>query len=711
MSETYEIPDAELAAFAELPLKHQVEIHAMLQVFWRVDTAAHGQTMQAWHDAIRDANAMLEARGISTRFKRQTLYGIRKAFLDAGRDWAACIDRRKAPEWDVEERRMISDSSDKLPEAFAEYLQGLCMRHNRSSVQAVEELYRAWRQGEAIPGYGVWTSWFIREFPMQPLPSAAPLPAGWSRRNLRRYMPKPAALEMARRGVSAGAALLPSIIRTRQGLRPMEYVVFDDWRCDFLVHVPGVPKAVELHGILSMDVASAMALCYGVRPALPRLDDTCEGLKRDDTKSLLVDLLLRFGYPLDYQMNVIVENGTATITPADAKAVEEVTQGQVRFHWTSMVSGTVFGWPDRPVGNFKGKAWLESFFNLLHNAAGNVAGQIGPHYDARPRSIPAREAELKALVRAQEALPAHLRETMQYRMPFPHIRDAKAGLDHVFHFLNHREHHNCEGFDSVLKLRLSEHDTYRPVSELIAAGHSPDALRALNPRPILETPAERYVRLVKGHRFARLPAASAPMLLAAHKEVVVETEGEINMGSKSSPVLYRDLRSPHLTVGRKFLAYVSTTDDAWVHLTDGRRYICSVGRLHAVSMTDRDALREASREKYGQLKRVLKSVQRLDIDAPQRQADLDHNLALAESQYKGCTLLIPGANAPAAIEESGVVGAEKALEAEKERKEATRERIAKARGGLDAIYGDEKNVGGNEDEQAEDAVNQMADLF
>ena len=710
MCNTYGIPDVEMAEFARLPLKHQPEILAMLEVFWRVDHAPHGQTMQVWHDAIREANAALEVRGIDAKFKRQTLYGIRKAFHDSGKDWTVCIDRRKAPEWDVHERRMMSDAGKKLPEAFVEHLQGLCMRHNRSSFQAVQELYRSWRRGESIPGYGIWTSWYIREFPLQPMPQAAPLPDGWSPRNLGRHMPQPAALAMARRGVSAGVALLPSIIRTRAGLRPMEYVVFDDWRCDFLVHVPKVAKAVELHGILSMDVASAMALCYGVRPALPRADDTCEGLKRDDTKSLLVDLLLRFGYPLDYQMNVIVENGTATITPADAKAVEEVTQGQIKFHWTSMVSGTVFGWPDRPVGNFKGKAWLESFFNLLHNAAGNMPGQIGPHYDARPRSIPAREAELKALVRAQEALPAHLRETMQYRMPFPHIRDAKAGLDHVFHFLNHREHHACEGFDSVLKLRLSEHDTYRPVSELIAAGHSPDAIRALNPRPILETPAERYVRLVKGYRFARLPAASAPMLLAAHKEVVVETEGEINMGSKSSPVVYRDLRSPHLTVGRKFLAYASTTNDAWVHLTDGRRYVCSITKSNAISMTDRDALREASQEKYGQLKRVLKSVQRLDIDAPQRQADVDHNLALVESQYKGCTLIIPGATGTAPIAISGVAEAENTLAEEKVRQQAAKERIAKARGGLDAIYGDkEEEV--RETEEVDQAVAQMADLF
>lgn len=711
MAGTYEIPESDLAAFAGLPLDHQVEIRAMLQVFWRVDQAAHGETMQAWHDAIAESNANLESRSIDMRFKRQTLYGIRKAFLDSGKDWAACIDRRKAPEWDPIERKMLGDVGTKLPDALVEYLQGLALRHNRSSTQAIEELYRAWRRGEAIPGYGVWTSWYAREFPLQAMPPAAPIPAGWSRRNLRRYMPQPAALEMARRGIAAAQAQLPSIIRTRAGLRPMEYVVFDDWRADFLVHVPGVPKAVELHGILGMDVACALALAYGIRPALPREDGTHEGLKRLDTKSLVVDLLLRHGYPLDYVMHVIVENGTATITPADAKAVEEATQGQVRFHWTSMISGTVFGWQDRPVGNFKGKAWLESFFNLLHNACGSIAGQIGPHYDERPRSIPARDAELRALVKAQDLLPAQVRESLQYRMPFVSLRDAKVALDHVFHFLNNRDDHALEGWDSVLKVRLTEQDPYRAVSELVSGGHNPEILRGLNPKPIRETPAERSIRLRQGFRFARLPMASVPLLLANHREVVVEVEGEINCGSKSSPALYRDLRSPHLTVGRKFLAYQSSTDDGWIHLTDGRRYICSAPRLDAIGMADREALRLASKEKHGQLKRILKGVQRLDIDAPQRLTDTEHNLALAAKQYEGCTLIIPGADDVAPAASTGLVEAEAAIAQEKGRQEARAERIASTRGNLDDIFGGSRPAEAGSEAGHEEAAEQLAKLL
>jgi hypothetical protein len=191
----------------------------------------------------------------------------------------------------------------------------------------------------------------------------------------------------------------------------------------------------------------------------------------------------------------------------------------------------------------------------------------------------------------------------------------------------------------------------------------------------------------------------------------VETEGEVNMGSKSTPQMYRDLRSPHLTVGRKLLAYQSSTDDSWIHLTDGRRYICSVPRMDAIGMADREALRKASADKHGQLKRILKDVQRLDIDAAQRQADIEHNLALAEKQYKGCTLLIPGANAEAPTASTGLVEAEAAIVQEKTRQAAQAQRIASARGGLDAIFGGSRPAEAEGGTEQEEAAEQLARLL
>jgi len=118
-----------------------------------------------------------------------------------------------------------------------------------------------------------------------------------------------------------------TVIGTREGLRFMEWVVLDDWRSDFRVVDPRAQKAVQLNGILALDVACALAMRFGVRPAVPQEDGTEEGLKRRDAKAVIAGILLTYGYPLDYICNIIVERGTATISPDDAAAIEEATGG------------------------------------------------------------------------------------------------------------------------------------------------------------------------------------------------------------------------------------------------------------------------------------------------------------------------------------------------------------------------------------------------
>jgi hypothetical protein len=653
--DTYPIPQADKEAFhRDLPMDMQLEIVEILQAFWTVDHAPHGATMQTWAAEVARINAYFATKMIGRRVTVKGLGNSMAQFRKSGKDWTVLIDRRRVTDWDQGERRSMPHGDPVHPD-FVDFVRGLACRQARSSEQAIDELHRRWRAGEHVPGYGVWTSWFADTYPGEPYPDQAPLPRSWSRSSLRRLMPPPAELAGARRGVSAALAKLPDIIRTREGLRPMEFVVMDDWRADFMCFVPGVDDAVEINGILAMDVACALPLRYGLRPALPREDGSSEGLKRIDTKSLVVDMLIRHGYPLDYPCTLIVENGTATITPDDAKAIEIVTDGQVKVRWTSMISGRVFGFADRPVGNFKGKAWLESFFSLLHNAAGNIQGQIGASYDVRPRSIPARIAELRSLVRAEKALPAHMRESINYRHPFVSLKDAKSALDFVFNFLGQRTHHNCEGFDQILKVRLSPKDPWRSVSDLVAAGNNREALLALGPRPMIESPKERWTKLTRDVRFGKLPFSSMPMLLANHKEVVVEEAGEINLGSARHPAVYRDRRSAWLVPGRKYLAWFSTTDGEWCHLTQDKRYVCSVPRATASSLVDSDAASREIAAKQGQLKQVLRRIRSYDLGADERRQTLEANLTAAQTQLAAQEYaLAPAINADA-IPEGHVV--------------------------------------------------------
>ena len=50
---TYHIPENEVATFAELPIAHQVEIQAMLQVFWP-DRCTESRRHNARSDADRE---------------------------------------------------------------------------------------------------------------------------------------------------------------------------------------------------------------------------------------------------------------------------------------------------------------------------------------------------------------------------------------------------------------------------------------------------------------------------------------------------------------------------------------------------------------------------------------------------------------------------------------------------------------------------------
>jgi type II secretory pathway pseudopilin PulG len=635
---TYPIPDEQRPALDSLPLDTQREIHAMLRIFWAVDHAPHGDRGGAWAAAIAAEAIRAEATGAAFALAKSTLYTRRKQYIEAGRDWAVLVDRRKVPDWDCHLRQRVPSAARGLPPAFRDFFLGLAEDNARSTRQAIQELYRQWRAGHAIPGYGTWHAWWS-EHHQGPMPRVAPIPRGWGERQLHRLCSDKAALALARRGIAAARPLLPDIIRTRTGLRPMEYIVLDDWRADFLVHVPGYDQAVELNGILAMDVACAKALRFGVRPSLPRQDGSSEGLKRADTKSIVSDILLKYGWPRDYPCNLIVERGTATITPDDAAAIEQVTNGQVRVHWTSMISGAVFGWADKPVGNFRGKAWLESFFNLLHNACASLPGQIGAHYRLRPARVAAQEAECKALLRAQEALPDALRETINYQLPFLDCAQARDALNWVFHTLNDREDHALEGFERRLKFRLEETDPWRPVSLLIDKGWTPEMIRSIQPRPHMETPNERWARLAQGVAFQRLHKSSAPMLLADHKLVTIGKEGEVNMGSQSTPLRYRDRQNPYLKTGCRYLAYVSTQDDEWIHLTrEDKGYVTSVPKAAASRHGDTEAASREIAERTSQLKAKIRDVTDRSPKTEKRLADLRHNNMMIEDQLRGMQL-------------------------------------------------------------------------
>ena len=88
-------------------------------------------------------------------------------------------------------------------------------------------------------------------------------------------------------------------------------------------------------------------------------------------KTLVAGILTTYGVPKNYTTTYVVENATAAIREGTALALSELSCQRIQVSRTMMINGTAVwgGYKDKPCGNPKGKAALESTFNLLHNEA------------------------------------------------------------------------------------------------------------------------------------------------------------------------------------------------------------------------------------------------------------------------------------------------------------------------------------------------------
>lgn len=636
----YDIPAPDMPEFLMLPENVRDEIRLTLSILKGVACAKSV-----------NAGCKEHARPFMRGFSAGSLARKFKNYKDSGGDWRVVMDKAKA-------KRDAEDVG--LCGPFRDHLQSLYDKNHRKYKPAIRKLYRQWRAGEEIPGYGTWRDWWIMKTD-RPLPQACPpdLPRGWGYRNLTRQKPTRIERILTQRGVAAARTALPPIIGTREGMRFMEWVVLDDWRSDFRV-MAGIPRPCQLNGILALDVSCGYAMRFGIRPDLPTERGTRENLCRSDTKAIIAGILSTYGYPTEYVCNIIVERGTATISEADAAAISELTAqatgGQVKIHWTSMISGNVFGFADRPLGNFLGKAWLESYFNLVHNEMAEVPGQIGARYALAPGELHGRMKQAEAIEKAGLFLPPELRRDV--KTPFKSTHEARTSLEHMFRRLNHRTEHSLEAFEDVLEWREQALDPWRPSHETI--GMSQGAIDRLLWRTRQESPVERYGRLSDGVTFKRIHPSVVQRFMEAHRLVTIEKPGEIAFKIGKTNHVFQDRRAEQLQADSEFLAYYDTNDLRWVHLTDGQgAYVCSVPEVKAVTRDDHEAVSQAIAQKNAQLKRITTKVQKRNGPRMRKAlADAEHNARLLNTG-EAVNLLEGGAvevaDAPALVQQIAAV--------------------------------------------------------
>ncbi|HEX3856545.1 MAG TPA: hypothetical protein VHY30_04525 [Verrucomicrobiae bacterium] len=462
------------------------------------------------------------------------------------RDWLVLVNRARAGAAWIERQFGLSNE-------FLDFVAGRCGEFKRRDAlpEAIRSIHRQWKFGvnhrgeaQAIAGYE--KNWETRNREI--------VPDGWTIGNLRTQLKARSKFlkvqkALLHEGIAAARKFIPQVRSTREGLRFMEEVQFDDVKCDFRVFDTATGKPVDLWLLVAHDRATAMLLGFGMRPATVRDDGTQQHLKLQDMKQAFGWLLERYGLP-PYQMTAKVENGAATFTDGTAAAIEEMLGGRVKVSFAQMIGGkSPSGYLERALGNSKGKASLESHNRQQHLIGAGLPGQTGPHYGVRPKDLAARERECETIWHAADEFPDGLRGRLvnEFGYPLLTLQQARHELSKIFNIRNTRTDHKLEGFEKILV-----NEGGRIVQRM-------------------EMPAERMMKLRHGLKFDSVsPEIICAMLEHTARNVTVNDAGEIEFSHEGKLFTFaHPARDSRLEPGRKAVGYFHPDEPRLLYLTTG----------------------------------------------------------------------------------------------------------------------------------------------
>lgn len=548
-------------------------------------------------------------------------------------DWVALVNRAKAGvEWQVK--------NVGLPEAFLKYVEQRCASFRRGDgmQQAILSIQRQWETGltpkgklEAIPGYD--DGWTNRNPHL--------LPKGWHHTNIRRQLAKRGNLtapvtNLIQISTAAARELLPRHLTSRNGLRFLERVTFDDVRTDWLIFDTESGQPCELWLLVARDHATAMVLGFVMHPCVVRPDGSVSRLGLKEMKQLVAWILERYPLP-PYVSHWTVERGTATISQGDGAMLAELLPGQIELHYTSMIGGaSPTGYKEKKTGNSTGKASHESHNRLFHTQGAFLPGQTGNRWDIRPADLQARCDE--AVEIWQMPLPEHLVGRKRYPLPLPH--EARHYIIQFCLQQNFRTQHALEGFEKILEWYDPAYDNgpakhpgaWRPRSEW----NGDNTVRF---RTRMESPVERAIRLMAPYdgQWKKCPPDVIITFLSHRARKIAFTPSfEVKFtleGSKLTfaPPFNNVTHLTHLTRS-SLLGYHSPDDPSFLHVTDGQgRVLGTWFRRARLRYQDQELLEQAMRYTAAALAQVNQKA--ATLTAPERAGLEDmraHNHELAE---------------------------------------------------------------------------------
>lgn len=293
-------------------------------------------------DALAWGVQWLAGQGVSTSVKslERTFYKFRKSGS------LACIDRRKV--YGKNTGRGVHQ-----PRFKAHWME-LAANCPRGARAAYEELKKAWYAGEAIPGYE--KEWDRRT-----------LPVGWSYENLCKLLPGKKTLNIYRKGMQQSADMLPAVLSTRAASYPLQFVFFDDvWIDRICRYGTEINRAFQLG---ALDFCTGMRLSASIKFRHRRKDGTHVYFEQDDMLLAVAAMLKNDGYNAEKGTTLVVENGTAAISPEVEAMLAAISGGKITVDRSGKVGmrQLLRGYGGIVKGNPRHKAPLESWHNLFHN--------------------------------------------------------------------------------------------------------------------------------------------------------------------------------------------------------------------------------------------------------------------------------------------------------------------------------------------------------
>lgn len=539
-----------------------------------------------------------------------------------------------------------------VPDEFCAYLSARVESNKRVASVELDAVVAEWRAGKPIPGIGSWCDSWRAEYPGEAVPEYCPTwytARGLSVRNLRRKLGGRAQTLLARRGYFAAHGSLPQLRFDYRSLRPLELVIFDDVKLDWLVSMPGQTRGCEFWLLVARDAATRMYLDWVSLVAVPDDEGRKQSLLEEHMRILAGQLLLKYGIPTGYRSTWIVENAKATLRADDRALLANLTGNAVEVRLTRMVDRELpGGWDERHGTPWGPKALIESSFRALHDHGGALPGQTGSlQVLNKPADLEAMQKEQAELCRELEGLPAEV--VARIRSPFMTHAEAIDTVAALFGKLNARHNHQLQGFEKMQLWRFPEDLDWRPLDELRRYART-DVARAIFHPGRLESPIERLERLLKASPgFSPVPEDTlVPFLARTIRRVSHPAPYTLRWKEDGVEQLYRgELKELESGAGGPFAVKILPHNLAVAHVYDeaGRR-LGTVNRVHAPSPLDQDGVDRALGELQHYRSLVTKPV--LERHAPAAEAHAQRraqNAAIIAAAREGRAMVEQGAQA------------------------------------------------------------------